>query len=332
MEFKKVSIIIPVYNNERFLDKCLTSVLNQTLNDVEIIIINDGSTDGSYTKLQEYEQSHSNIILLNQPNAGQAAAINRGLDVAQGEYIGFVDADDYIELDMFENLYKEAEENQLDLVICNWDRVNQDGALISYHDHSQVDGKILNRNEVIREFFLNKDELVEGFSWNKLIKRNLFTEYNIRYFNIRYEDIPTIFKILTKVNRCKYINRKFYHYVQHESQITHTKSERNVRGFIEAIEIIHDILIEENLYSQFKDDYFIYRSGCFFAEYTAYCGANVHSKELSQIFNKVLKPITIKKCITLNKSMDFKLLIKVVLYKLGLLKLSIGIYHKWKLI
>ena len=330
MDYKKVSIIIPVYNNEKFLDKCLTSVINQTLNDIEIIIINDGSTDGSLMKLKNYECINSNIILLNQSNGGQAVAINRALDIACGEYIAFVDADDYIEHNMIETLYKEAKSSNLDLVICNWSRVDTNGKMLSYNDHSNFDNKLLDRNEVIQEFLLNKKELVEGFSWNKLIKRNLFNECNIRYPNIKYEDIPTIFKILTKINNCKFINKNLYYYVQHNASITSTKNKKNVEEFIKAVEMINDILVEENLISVFKDDYFIYRSNCLLSEYIISIEVVKGSEELTRTFETIFQSIKINKLLRLNKPVNLKLLVKVFLCKIRLLPQFIIAYQKLK--
>lgn len=104
----KVSIIVPVYNVEKYLRKCIDSLVNQTLNDIEIICINDGSTDKSLKILKEYKNKDSRIILLNQENSGQSVARNRGIEIAKGEYLGFVDPDDWIDLDYYEKLYNAA--------------------------------------------------------------------------------------------------------------------------------------------------------------------------------------------------------------------------------
>ncbi|WP_019241432.1 MULTISPECIES: glycosyltransferase [Bacillus] len=330
MQNKKVSIIIPVYNNEKFLDKCLNSVINQTLNDIEIIIINDGSTDNSLNKLKWYESKYSNIKLLNQPNSGQAVAINRALDLACGEYVAFVDADDYIENNMIETLYKEAKSSNLDLVICNYTKVDMDGRILSYNDHSTFDNKLLDRNDLIREFLLNENNLVEGFSWNKLIKMKLFNEFNIRYPHIKYEDIPTIFKILTKIKSCKYINDNLYYYVQHNDSITNTKSIQNVKGYIEAIEMVNDILKEENLISVYKEDYFIYRSHSLLSEYMVSIEVVKDSKELTKTFKEIFQSIKINKLLRLNKQVSIKFFIKAVLCKLWLFPQFVMTYHKVK--
>ena len=108
----KVSIIVPVYNVEKYLRKCLDSLVNQTLKDIEIICINDGSTDDSLNILQEYAREHHNVVVIDQENQGVSIARNNGINKAQGDYIGFVDPDDWVEPDMFKILYEKAEENK----------------------------------------------------------------------------------------------------------------------------------------------------------------------------------------------------------------------------
>ena len=106
MQKTKVSIIIPVYNSEKFLQKCLDSIVNQTLQEIEIICINDGSQDNSRKILQDYKDKDSRITIIDQENGGLSAACNSGLKIVKGEYIGFVDSDDWVSVDFFEKLYK----------------------------------------------------------------------------------------------------------------------------------------------------------------------------------------------------------------------------------
>src|SRR5574344_661413 len=115
---KKVSIIIPVYNTEEYLDECLQSLINQTLKDIEIICIDDGSTDCSAEILHEYSLKDSRIKVLKQRNYGQSAARNKGLMFANGEYISFLDSDDFISEDMLEKLYCKAKEQNTDITMC----------------------------------------------------------------------------------------------------------------------------------------------------------------------------------------------------------------------
>ena len=114
----KVSVIVPVFNVESYLNESLDSILNQTLKDIEIICINDGSTDNSLDILETYSKKDKRIKIISKENEGQGVARNVGLDNAQGEYISFVDSDDFIKRDMLEKLYNKAENNDLDLVMC----------------------------------------------------------------------------------------------------------------------------------------------------------------------------------------------------------------------
>ena len=106
----KVSVIVPVYNVEKYLSNCLDTLVNQTLKDIEIIVVNDGATDSSPEIIEEYAAKYTNIIALNKPNGGLSDARNYGLPYAKGEYIGYVDSDDYVDYDMYERLYNKAKE------------------------------------------------------------------------------------------------------------------------------------------------------------------------------------------------------------------------------
>ena len=120
-----VSIIVPIYNVEPYLKKCIDSIINQTLTNIEIILVNDGSTDNCGKIIDEYAKKDNRIIALHKENGGQASARNMGLDIASGKYIGFVDSDDLIDKEMYKVLYDEAEKNIADLVICDFKKVNE---------------------------------------------------------------------------------------------------------------------------------------------------------------------------------------------------------------
>ena len=120
-----VSIIIPVYNVQEYLSVCLDSVVKQTIKNKEIIVINDGSTDKCYEILTEYKRKFPEIIIINQKNRGISETRNAGLKAASGEYIAFVDSDDFIELNMFEKMYKSAKRENADIVICNYILYNE---------------------------------------------------------------------------------------------------------------------------------------------------------------------------------------------------------------
>ena len=123
----KVSIVIPIYNVEQYLRECLESVVNQTLKEIEIICVNDGSTDSSPEILKEYAEKDNRIKVISKPNSGYGHTMNVGIDAAIGEYIGIVESDDYVKLDMYETLYNIAKKNDLDVVRADFERFVGEG-------------------------------------------------------------------------------------------------------------------------------------------------------------------------------------------------------------
>ena len=119
----KVSIIVPIYNSEKYMEKCIDSILNQTLNDIEIILVNDGSTDSSLEIAERYKQRDKRVIIINQINSGPSIARNNGIKIATGKYIGFVDSDDYIEKTMYEKLFEVADNNKVNVAMCNYNEI-----------------------------------------------------------------------------------------------------------------------------------------------------------------------------------------------------------------
>ncbi|WP_394862155.1 glycosyltransferase family 2 protein [Paraclostridium bifermentans] len=175
----KVSVIVPVYNVEVYLGQCLDSLINQTLDEVEIICVNDGSTDRSGDILESYKKKYKNIKIINKKNGGLSDARNYGLKHASGRYIGFIDSDDWCELDMFEKLYNHAEKYNADICISNYNEVYEDS--IKKVDDMEEEYPILHEASV----------------WNKLFKRE-FVEKNNALFPVGlwYEDNAFTYRLL----------------------------------------------------------------------------------------------------------------------------------------
>lgn len=187
----EVSILIPVYNTEKYLKRCLDSVISQTLKNIEIIVVNDGSNDNSQDIIEEYATKDSRIKYYIQKNSGLGATRNKGIELAQGEYIAFLDSDDWVEANCYEKLYKKAIKEDSDLVICNY--------LIDFYNKSiRYKNKYYNND---KDRYMNDVILrnVSGFSWNKLYKKSIIDDYKMRfpvrgelenvedqYFTIRY--------------------------------------------------------------------------------------------------------------------------------------------------
>ncbi len=185
-----ISVIIPVYNVEKYLSRCLRSVLNQTLLNIEIICVNDGSTDGSLNILQKYAQMDRRIIVLDQENQGQGVARNNAMKIAKGEYIAFVDSDDWLDSNMLEILYGTAKSNDANVVQC------------SYRTHSPTSGVyVIDRmkdcfpNEDISNKFVRipKSEMFQASwaPWYRIYKTEFLKENNIEFSALKYgEDVP----------------------------------------------------------------------------------------------------------------------------------------------
>ena len=152
----KVSVIIPVYNVEKYLRECLNSVINQTLKDIEIILVDDGSTDSSLSICQEYAKKDDRIIVLTQQNQGAAVARNNGIKIAKGEYLSILDSDDYFDLSMLEKLYNKAVKDDLDITICRAQALNDLDKKISDMQYS-VKEKYLPNKEIFNYKDVCKD-------------------------------------------------------------------------------------------------------------------------------------------------------------------------------
>jgi glycosyltransferase involved in cell wall biosynthesis len=210
----KISIIVPVYNTERYLERCLHSLLAQTISDIEIIVINDGSQDGSQDVIDRYASSYSDKIrAFRQENRGQGTARNLGLDYACGEYIGFADSDDWVDADMYRQMYNAAKETNSDIVICDITAVfaNSEITWVSPGYRKQNPALIS-----ISEFVLAS--LDRSYVWNKLYHRRLFN--NIRFPDIWYEDIATVPVLISYAQRIHYLPVPLYFYTQRKNSIT----------------------------------------------------------------------------------------------------------------
>ena len=203
MEEIKVSVIIPVYNVEKYIRQCLESVTNQTLKDIEIIVVNDGTKDSSMKIAEEY-LSDKRIKIINKENGGLSSARNAGMRIAQGKYICFIDSDDFIEKNMMEELYIAIEKTN-----CNV--VESDIFLYDNKTHKIEERKNKKYLKVEKGLFLWEIYSVEV--WNKIYRKNFLLENNIFFEEgIIHEDDLFSIKVLILTNRIKHIEKSFYYY------------------------------------------------------------------------------------------------------------------------
>ena len=226
MQTPLISVIVPVYKVEKYLPKCVDSILTQTWRNLEIILIDDGSPDGCPAICDEYAKKDNRVRVIHQQNAGVSNARNAGLDSAQGEYVAFVDGDDWCEPDYAESLLNNLLQNQADLSVCGYFQEDLAGKQIK---RTKGSGKLLNRSEALRELVCYSG--FQGYVWNKLCRREMIEQYQLRFdVNIGIcEDLLFYFKLILHSTTVFYDPAPKYHYLQHGSSALQMKF--NSTGF-----------------------------------------------------------------------------------------------------
>jgi len=208
----KVSVIVPVYNVEPYLHRCVDSIVSQTLNDIEIILVNDGSTDRCGEILDEYASKDPRIIVIHKENGGQCTARNAGLDIAKGDYIGFVDSDDWIDENMYAGLYQSAKLTDADIIVCGRQVYSEEGELktvVNLSDQIIDLSEIGIEEYVFNYFFFPHTPVV----YNKLYKRELIHNHNLRFDNIHAvgsEDTLFNFSAICHSRKLSTISQLYY--------------------------------------------------------------------------------------------------------------------------
>jgi len=226
-----ISVIVPIYKVEKYLGKCIESIINQTYSNLEIILVDDGSPDSCPQICDEYAKKDNRIVVIHQKNGGLSNARNSGLNIAKGEFIGFVDSDDYIANDMYESLYNAIEDSNAQISICNYNKVNEKGETVEREIKGEIeeDIKIFSREETIKEILHAK--IIKSYVWQKLFKRECFD--TLRFPNGKnYEDIAISIKSLENVDKIVGINKHLYYYLYREDSIDRSKTEKNIEDAI----------------------------------------------------------------------------------------------------
>lgn len=248
----KISIIVPVYNTEKYLEKCLNSLVNQTFEDIEIIVVNDGSSDNSSKIIHKFADEYPDKVkAFDKPNGGVSSTRNFGLSKATGEYIGFIDSDDYIEKNMFEQLYSKATEGNFDVTIC--------GFLFVYENNSNSE----ELNMPIKNDILDKSKIKESMNYfypvlcDKIIKRELIYNEDNSYLQfvdgVWYEDMQWLIKLYPKINSIGVVNEPLYNYLQREKSITYTYNDK-LYDIINNMDNVIQYYKQSNLYDEYKEE------------------------------------------------------------------------------
>jgi len=240
----KVAVIVPVYNVEMYLKQCLDSLVNQSLKELQIIVVNDGSKDNSQQIISEYANKYPNLLSLTKANGGLSDARNYGLKYVEAEYLTFLDSDDYVELDMYEKMYDLAKKNDSQLVICD--------VQYEFSDHSfKVDGVNFKANQEIEKAIF----ISPLFAWNKLYASDFFLENKFLYpKDLWYEDIPVTLRIFSLTNKISYLNEAMVHYRQRTGSIMASKSDKRMFDIFKQLLDVYEYYHQNKLLDQYHDE------------------------------------------------------------------------------
>lgn len=264
MSNPKISIIVPIYNVEKYLPKCIDSILSQTFSDFELILVDDGSPDNCEEICDNYANIDSRIRVVHKENGGLSAARNTGIEMAKGQYLGFIDSDDYIDEKMYEVLYTNAISFSSDIIVCDFLKV--------FEDETQIKSKSKTNSKITH--FTNKEALNQLYSkdkeqrWvivcNKLFKRTLFTNLAFKVGKL-YEDEFIAHKLLYSCSKVTLITEPLYYYVQRKNSIVGSafsvKKLDRVYALDDRAEFfrgIREIQLHHEAQRQFMDVFFWY--------------------------------------------------------------------------
>ncbi len=228
----KVSVILPIYNQEKYLRKALDSLQNQTLKDIEFICVNDGSKDNSLNILKEYAQKDKRVKIVDQKNQGAGSARNNGLKIANGEYIAFLDPDDWFEPEALESLYTKSKQQDCDMVVFNYNSVNESGEIIGKYNLKKRLQRFIELKEDKNFHWRDvKSRILGGLSpvsWNKFYKRSLIKDNHVHFAKSNLaEDNVFVFGATLNSEKIGYSDKCLYNYLVRENSAIRTRSDKN---------------------------------------------------------------------------------------------------------
>ena len=250
----KLSVIVPVYNVDKYLERCLNSLVNQTLKEIEIIIVNDGSTDNSQKICEEYARKYSQVKLINKNNEGVSKARNIALKEVKGEYLTFIDSDDWIEKDAYEIMYNEAKKKNADIVQCTFREVMEDGTIYVLNKFNQ--NKEYIGEDILREFLLGN---INAVVWDKIYKTSIWIDNNIVFpedLKLVEDQLPTC-QVL--YNSEKYIVLKdvLYNYYRRLDSCTISNFSAKNMDMITSMQSIKEFLKEKRMSHYIENEYIV---------------------------------------------------------------------------
>lgn len=260
-----VSIIISVYNTEKYLKQCLNSVIKQSFKDIEIIIINDYSNDNSYKIIDEFKIDNRIVVINLTKNLGLGFARNKGLEIARGEYVAFVDADDWIKEDFIQILYTAIKKHDADFVSANYliydnitTNIFENKPCTTFYKHTDFYNFVITNESIKKEILLNTPNI---YLWTKIFKKSFLTSNNI-YFKIRFfEDNLFIWEAIANAKKFLFIDIPIYYYrINRENSFVYNHQRKFIIYNSTLFKALKKSLLTNNIYTKYKKEYFSYIS------------------------------------------------------------------------
>ncbi len=274
----KISVIVPAHNVEKYIGVCLSSLVHQTFDDFEVIVINDGSTDHTDEIIADYEKEYPKIIKhYSFPNRGISETRNYGLEVARGKYVAFIDSDDYVDVTFLEKMYEKIETTHSDMCVCDYYTVNDEDDIKEFRIADFEEGNVKNNPQLL--FKINSSP------WNKLFKKDLFK--NLNFEKIKYEDLLLIPKIVLKSKKIVKLNECLNYYHVHEKSETTIIDER-VFDILKILEKLNDYFKKEKIFDKYYDEieYFnVYRLTIYTIQQRYQKDEDIRSRFINAAFN-----------------------------------------------
>ncbi|MBP3816673.1 MAG: glycosyltransferase family 2 protein [Aeriscardovia sp.] len=283
----KVSIIVPFYNTEKYLKRCIESIMNQSLQDFELILVDDGSTDSSFEIAEGYCK-HDNVKIINQENRGVGAARNAGMDISTGEYISFVDSDDFIYTNYLQNLVELADAYGTDIAIAGREKRINDCFIKSKTPYQNM---VINSTEAIRLLLLGKYNTRPA--WGKLFKRELLA--NVRFVEGKiFEEVRFSADTFLAASKIILSNAETYVYCARPGSIMTSDANRRIEDFPQSLEYVYNLLKSKELFFDCKEEFELWLVREIVNETNIFCNDTVdadiykkYSGRLTQIYNEI---------------------------------------------
>ena len=287
---KLISIIVPLYNTDKYFEDCIKSIINQTYKNIEIIIINDGSTDNSLNIAKKYETIDNRIKLIDKENTGVSDTRNIGIEKSKGEYIIFIDSDDWVEQNTIEEMFNCVINNNVDVARCNAKRyVSSEKYIVNKIPQNILNKKIdLGKNKSLLNYLFNRKNNINCYSPLLLMKKSVIPKFNIKLFCM--EDVPFYIELLINSNSIYLIDDELYNYRYNENSSSkeYINVERNIDGIIDSLNYIIEILLKNNIANDdLIDDIYINYFNIIISKLDILI-VNKKEKEITNINNRLL--------------------------------------------